>query len=727
MPVVTCGPCQARYKVADSSQGKRVKCPKCQAVIEVPAVAGAPAAAAPPSPAPPSAARPAPPSAARPAPPPAAKPAPAVQATPRPAPVGAAAASPVPSAARPSDPAPPTGTSPAAASPGSSPEPGPTQAPPPETDRGPTRITYLGGKLKGQSLTLTDGVLFGRDPSCTVTLSDGSLKQALIKQLENGWLFRDLGGKNAVPILVNDQRLVEKVLRDKDRVRIGPMMFQFIQGNDPAFSRDAPKAATPPEPAAKPAAAAASAPERPAPSPAAVQAAAGEVAHTGVPIALLRRAMQALVECKTTAESLGQLAAVTLEMCPRAERVVLAVTDSGGRHFAATPAVARTASGAPTQEIPPSTILRRVAESRKTYFTAGAKEKQIFDILTETSTGTQAVICSPVLYRGELLGALYLDNHNDGSAFGQEDVLRVEDLAARFGVAMQESRMESRIARHQQREALFSRYVSVDLVERLESAGRSFQSRGELKKLTVLFTDIRNFTAMSENMEPQKLIAMMNKYFETMVDAINRYDGYVNKFIGDSIMAFWGAPEAKPMDTLQAVKAAMMMQRNLYFLNQDRAREGLPPMYMGVGIHTGNAVVGNVGSAERKEYSALGDTVNTASRIQSLTKNEFQIWETAYRIFLSEEVYGEVKGQIKAEPLPPQTVKGKAQAIQVFSVQGVLQAAQDEDRRRSAAYPYSGLLKVVAASGAMQLEGSGEGLSRVGVSGMFKQSLPVGA
>jgi hypothetical protein len=209
-----------------------------------------------------------------------------------------------------------------------------------------------------------------------------------------------------------------------------------------------------------------------------------------------------------------------------------------------------------------------------------------------------------------------------------------------------------------------------------------------------------------------------------MVDAINRYDGYVDKYIGDAIMAFWGAPDARSIDSLQAVRAAMLMQRNLYFLNQDRQSDGLPPLYMGVGLHTGNAVVGNVGSAERKEYSALGDTVNTASRIQSLTKLELPARESSYRIFLSEATYAEVKDQIKAEPMPPQEVKGKAQAITVYSVNGVTEMCESEDLRRHAMSTYEAEFSGTLAAGGEPIAGRATGLSRAMLRALVPAALP---
>lgn len=730
MPVVACGQCRARYRVPDAAVGKKIRCPKCQAIIEVKATVpeaianlslpSAVAQSAPPAPA------------GRVGVAPSSGP---VEPAPTPSRASGEPSRPASSVSNPL----PTVSSEAASVAQSQPlaptPPPPTSVSAPLPDRGPTRICFSSGKLKGQERILTGELVFGCDPACHVIIPDGSERQAVIKRMATGWWFRDLGGKGAVPIIINDVRLVEKVLNDQDRIRIGPMCFVFNRGVDlPAepprepSPQSSPKGAdirsSPVESRACP-----SGGEKNTVAPGEARGPT-VLEQLGLPEgadpSLAARVTEILTESANPEAALDIFVSVTLSSIPQAERLVLAAVDPKTGDIDPKPIRGRSSIGESIGEIPALSVFRKVLETGQPYISGAAVHKGVFDLLAESAAGSQSVLCVPLKHGKTLLGCLFLDNGSKANAFGPGDRSKAEELVRAFSVLLHEIRLQTRLRWYKQREEMFSKYVSVDLVERLESAGHAAQTRGELKKLTVLFTDIRGFTAMSEGMEPQKLIAMMNRYFEAMVDAINRYDGYVNKFIGDSIMAFWGAPEAKSIDSLQAVRAAILMQRHLHFLNQSRAKEGLAPIYMGVGIHTGNAVVGNVGSAERKEYSALGDTVNTASRIEALTKLELPIWEQHHRIFLSEAVYSEVKDQVKVEPLPPQTVKGKAQALNIFSVKGVLEAAMDEERKRSQVVPYSGAIKVRSMTSEMSLSGTTVGVSRIGLSAGLPQPLPMG-
>jgi len=213
--------------------------------------------------------------------------------------------------------------------------------------------------------------------------------------------------------------------------------------------------------------------------------------------------------------------------------------------------------------------------------------------------------------------------------------------------------------------AIFQRYVTPQVVslilKDIDSAELSLG--GRRKKLTILFTDIRNFTGMSEKMKPEEVVHMLNEYFTTMTDVVFEYDGTVDKFMGDSIMAFWGAPVSHKDDTLRAVKCAWRMQKELEFLKEKWITEGREPMNMGIGVNTGEVVVGNIGSPDRMEYTVIGDDVNLASRLQSIAPGG--------AIFISETTYEEVKDYVEVIPLPPVKVKGKTEPVKIYQLTGI--------------------------------------------------------
>ncbi|MBQ1998608.1 MAG: HAMP domain-containing protein [Spirochaetales bacterium] len=144
---------------------------------------------------------------------------------------------------------------------------------------------------------------------------------------------------------------------------------------------------------------------------------------------------------------------------------------------------------------------------------------------------------------------------------------------------------------------------------------------GENRLVTVMFCDIRSFTSMSENMEPAKVVALLNDYFTRLGKCITKNHGVINKYIGDAIMAIFGAPLESANHALDAYNAALEMRKSLVLLNEDFASKGLPTVRFGIGLHSGSVLAGNIGAEDRMEYTVIGDTVNTASRIESLCKN----------------------------------------------------------------------------------------------------------
>ena len=185
---------------------------------------------------------------------------------------------------------------------------------------------------------------------------------------------------------------------------------------------------------------------------------------------------------------------------------------------------------------------------------------------------------------------------------------------------------------------------------------------GTRSTITVLFSDIRNFTTLSEESTADETVAMLNEYFSRMIEPIYRHEGIVDKFIGDAIMAFFGAPVATENHGLQAVRSAIAMRYALRRFNRYREANGQKPIGIGIGITKGEAITGNIGSFERSNYTVIGDTVNVASRLEGLTK------EYDCKILLNEAVYLEVRDQIECVDLGYAKVKGKGESLHIYGV-----------------------------------------------------------
>ncbi len=213
----------------------------------------------------------------------------------------------------------------------------------------------------------------------------------------------------------------------------------------------------------------------------------------------------------------------------------------------------------------------------------------------------------------------------------------------------------------------FSRYVSHSLVELITAHPERLRLGGEKVTLTVLFSDLAGFTGISEGLTPEALIQLLNEYFTRMTDIILACQGTLDKYIGDAIMAFWGAPLPLAKPASLACQAALAMQQALGPLREHWQRQGLPAVSARIGIHTGPAIVGNVGSRERFNYTVMGDTVNLASRLEGVNK----IYGT--HILLSESTYQQVQTQFLCRELDSVRVKGRTQPVVIYELLGRLE------------------------------------------------------
>jgi adenylate cyclase len=218
------------------------------------------------------------------------------------------------------------------------------------------------------------------------------------------------------------------------------------------------------------------------------------------------------------------------------------------------------------------------------------------------------------------------------------------------------------ITQEQRLMSTLCRYVTRQVAEQILKDRDRLKLGGNRSVVSVLFSDIRNFTTMSEQSAAEEVVAMLNDYFSRMLDPIFRYEGTLDKFIGDAIMAVFGAPITLENDAERAVLAAIEMRRALKKYNEDRKARGLAPIDNGIGITKGEAISGNIGSEQRMDYTVIGDTVNIASRLEGLTKSY------DYKILVNEEVYREVKDKIACVDLGYAHLKGKGGEVRIYGI-----------------------------------------------------------
>ncbi len=207
---------------------------------------------------------------------------------------------------------------------------------------------------------------------------------------------------------------------------------------------------------------------------------------------------------------------------------------------------------------------------------------------------------------------------------------------------------------------LLGKVVSPEIATQLLHS--DLQLGGEVREVTILFPDLRDFTTLSEKLPPTELLALLNRYLDRMSAVVEKHDGVIDKYIGDAVMALFDAPVAQPDSAARAVAAAREMALALDTLNRELALENKPALAIGIGISTGQVIAGNMGSKTRLNYTVVGDAVNLAARLEALTKDPAH----ATRIIVSATTAAAQSASLR--PLGGVTVKGKTESVQIFAV-----------------------------------------------------------
>ena len=274
-------------------------------------------------------------------------------------------------------------------------------------------------------------------------------------------------------------------------------------------------------------------------------------------------------------------------------------------------------------------------------------------------SGLRSAMCAPLLGTNRLFGILYVDNLEKTSAFTQEELNVFALLAAQGGAAIDNAMAHQKIAQQARQRSALERFLSPEVAE-MVVANPKVQLGGVNQRVAVMFADIRNFTPMSENMEPERVVEILNEYFTRVTDVIFDYRGTLDKYIGDAVMAVFGAPISKGDDAAHCVEAAIQIQKLLVEMNRDAAARRWPELKVGIGINTGIVTAGNIGSMRRIDYTVIGDTVNIASRLAANAAGG--------QILISDSTAEELGDKFHLEALPPLKAKGRSTPLEVFNV-----------------------------------------------------------
>jgi adenylate cyclase len=346
------------------------------------------------------------------------------------------------------------------------------------------------------------------------------------------------------------------------------------------------------------------------------------------------------------------------------ERGLIILFDEEGNPV---PKLTKFIDGAEQQDIPISrTILKMVAQQQVALMTSNALEDaRLLGGKSIAIHGIRSAMCVPLWNRQRVIGAVQVDSPIHIGSFTEEDLDLLTALANFAAVAIERAQLAEKIEEEKKIRSRMERYHSPAVVDEIVKGLISTESEVRSTDLSILFADISGFTPMSESKKPEEVAEFLSHFFSCAVESIFAYGGTLDKFIGDAVMAFFGAPLPQDDHADRAVLTGLMLQRMVNEWNVERAKTNLPPVMVRVGINSGLAVVGNVGTEKRVDYTVLGSSVNIASRLESGVAKPGQV-------VISQNTMDRIMGSFETESLGEFALKGLQQKMPVFAVTGTV-------------------------------------------------------
>ncbi len=545
------------------------------------------------------------------------------------------------------------------------------------------RLTYQDGDSPQHYSFATGEVLMGRSPECQVVLKDFGISRIHAKIVvddEGAIRIMDLKSKNGTT--VNGVPVVEALLKDGDKILLGKLPLSFgktlegkvVLDDEKPLSEEAgtiirsvgelskllsgemPAMGSAPAPGAA---------AKKAPASAEVQ----EIEKSNRILKVLTKVAETLIAVRPVEEVLQQVMDIIFDHIPADRGFLMLHEDGPEKKLIPMVIKHRKPESTDSGKITISkTIADRVVKDRVSILTSDAMIDPRFSAGDSIRfQGIKSAMCAPVWNKEQVIGIIFVDSMMLTNCFTLNDLDLLTALANYAAVAVERARLNQKIVAEEKKRERLGRFLSPQVTARILATSES-QSAAlgvpEEKELSVLFADIVGFTSMSEKMSPAAVALLLNDYLSRMTDIIFKYDGTLDKYIGDAIMAVYGAPLEMVDHAARAIKSALEMQARLTEFNSER-KEG-PHLRIRIGINSGRAVAGEIGSINKKEYTVLGDVVNTASRLESSVAKPGMV-------VIGENTHEMVKGQFNVNPLPKATLKGKEKEVAVFEVLSVVE------------------------------------------------------
>lgn len=547
------------------------------------------------------------------------------------------------------------------------------------------RLRYEADRSEDDCIFVVEdrAVVLGRAGDSDLVLNHESVSRAHARFSRdgNGWQIEDLGSKNG--IRVNTFRVERQRIRDGDRIDLGTARLYVEIGQVGAFAgpanvviseRDEPSLHTEVLELSELSELLSSSgmsmvspgPERAATEISELSENLARVgaAQAGEAGAMLLRvvgeAAEALISCDSLDETLDRILSLVFNNLP-AERGVICLYDEANQRTE--PKVMRTLEGTPDEPIHiSSNIVRHVLDEKQALIVRDTQMDERFGSAESViMMQIHSVMCAPLYRDGRAAGFIYTDRQSSSVPFELPDLQVLSALAMLSAVAIETAALRDSIRHEQQLRARLARYSSPAVVEQIlqASAPTEHGMSADERDVTVLFADLKGFTSMAENMRSAEVIRILNRVFERLTEVVFDLEGTLDKFRGDGMMAFFGAPLPMPDHAARAVEAALRMQEALAELNE--RHKSLRELRMRIGINSGPVVVGDIGSPQRKDYTVIGDVVNIASRLESFVAD-------AGQVVVGRDTWERLDDRFVGEPLEAAQLKGKQQSVHPFLV-----------------------------------------------------------
>jgi adenylate cyclase len=533
--------------------------------------------------------------------------------------------------------------------------------------------------IGSQTVTLPPkrALLVGRSVACDLPVRDPTVsrRHAELELADGGLHLRDLGSTNGT--FLNGERLREAIARPGDQVAFGRSVFDVRDDAEAA-------AGTPREPATGTGLDATILRRVPIAWAADIAAQLADPNGTSLlrirgdspaerqerRLALLLDIAKALSRQPEVEHLLAKVVDLIFQVMA-VDRAAIVLLGPGGETVSHASRCRRSGADSPW-EVPRAMAEQALAD--RAAVLVECREEGDGKTVAFAREGIESAMCAPLLSsQGEALGLVYLDSGlesrtaprtSDGLAaprsFGDEDLEFLSSFAAIVAVAIENSRLVERARREALVLSNFQRYFAPELAEEIAAHPGEIGLGGVKRLAVVLFADIRGFTALSEDLPPDEIALLLNEHFTEMVEVVFEHGGALDKFMGDAMMAIWGAPLARPDDADRAVAAAIGMQRTLAARNRRRAAQGRQQLEVGIGVNLGEVFAGNIGSDRRLEYTVIGDAVNIAARLCAEAGPG--------EILIADALRAALSAPPPLTALDPVALKGKAQPVPVHRI-----------------------------------------------------------